>query len=62
MPEEAMAAAQMAVVEERSSLLLVVAGVGRIDDRRVREVVASGDRNLHGATAADEAIKDEGWW
>lgn len=56
-----MAAAQMAVVEERSSLLLVAAAVGGIYDSRVREVVASGVRNLQVAAAADEEAINEGW-
>lgn len=42
------------VVVERSSLLLDVAAVGRVDESRVREVVASGDKNLQETAAADE--------
>jgi hypothetical protein len=50
------------VAEERRRRLLDVAAVSRTDESRVREeAVASGDKNLQGADAADEeeAIKDE---
>jgi hypothetical protein len=61
--EAAMAAAQMVlVVEERRSLLLDVGGVGESEVRE--DAVASGDRNLQWAPAADEeaAITEDEVW